>query len=250
MLTLLDGSRLFSRHRWMALAGALMLCAGVAQAAGPTGLLNDTGQTQCDNGSNVMAACTVATTGDAATYKRQDGRFGRDVASPAKVGGGVAGFDFTRICWNGDAEGSGTCTGTLVANTTGGASGTPTTDWACTRDNVTNLIWSLQTQSATWDQATVGTYPDAGHNSVSRCGFATGWRLPTLHELLGIMVLDGRNPAVDTGYFPSTQRIYWASEAYASNASNAWTVAFDGISVNGADSTTASHSIRLVRSGP
>ena len=133
-----------------------MLCASAAHAAGPTGLLNDTGQTQCDNGSNVMAACTVGNTGDAATYKRQDGRFGRDPAAPAKVGGGVAGFDFTRVCFNGDLQGAGTCTGTLVANTTGAMSGLASTDWACTKDNVINLIWSLQTQSATWNAATVG----------------------------------------------------------------------------------------------
>ena len=73
-----------TRHHRLALVCALLLCGAEAQAAGPTGLLNDTGQTLCDDGSNVMAACTVGTTGDAATYKRQDGRFGRDPAAPAR----------------------------------------------------------------------------------------------------------------------------------------------------------------------
>ena len=42
-------------------------------------------------------ACDSATTGDAGTRPRQDGRFGRDVAALAKVGGGAAGFDFTPL---------------------------------------------------------------------------------------------------------------------------------------------------------
>jgi hypothetical protein len=107
MLVILDGSRRSSCHRWLTLAGALLLCGAAAQAAGPTGRLNDTGQTQCDNGSNVLAACTVGNTGDTANYKRQDGRFGRDRAAPAKVGGGKAGFDFTKVSGASVAQASG-----------------------------------------------------------------------------------------------------------------------------------------------
>ena len=237
------------RYLKTTLALLAALCASSGHAAGPTGLLNDTGQTQCDNGSNVMAACTVGTTGDAATYKRQDGRFGRDPAAPAKVGGGVGGFDFTKVCFNGDLQGAGTCTGALVANTTASATGAPTTDWACTKDNVTNLIWSLQIQTATWDTAAVNTYPDAGHNSVTRCGFATGWRLPTRRELLSIVLRDSRIPAIDANYFPSTQgNYYWTSDTFAPNPSGAWIVDFfDGSTL--ADFKTASDDVRLVRSG-
>ena len=241
-------SRLLGVHPLLALA-ALVLCAGAAQAAGPTGLLNDTGQTQCYNASDVAGPCDAATTGDAGARPRQDGRFGRDAAAPAKVGGGAAGFDFTRICWNGDAEGSGTCTGTLVSNGTGTATGTPGTDWACTKDNVTNLIWSLQTQSATWNAATVPTYPDAGHNTPSRCGFATGWRLPTRRELLSIVHNGTSNPAIDGSYFPGTHSTYyWTSDTYAPNPSVARIVYF----VNGgtdADYETGTGFVRLVRSG-
>lgn len=244
-------ARLFATRSRFALTAALLVCcASAAQAAGPTGLLNDTGQTQCDNGSNVMAACTIGNTGDAATYKRQDGRFGRDPAAPAKVGGGVAGFDFSKVCFNGDLQGAGTCTGSLVANTTAAATGTPTTDWACTKDNVTNLIWSLQTQSATWNAAKVSTYPDTGHNSVTRCGFNTGWRLPTRRELLGI-VHNGltTGPMVDTSYFPTTQSdYYWPSEAYAFDPSSAWVIDFNSGDHN-AFSKTNTHYVRLVRSG-
>ncbi len=71
-------TRLFAMRALLGVGVALWACcASTAHAAGPTGLLNDTGQTLCDNGSHVMAACTVANSGDAATYKGQDGRFGR-----------------------------------------------------------------------------------------------------------------------------------------------------------------------------
>lgn len=215
--------------RRIALVSILLWCSGAVQAAGPTGLLNDTGQTQCDNSSNVLAACGAANTGDAAAMPRQDGRFGRDAASPVKVGGGAAGFDFSKVCFNGDVQGSGTCTGALVANTTGTATGTASTDWACTKDNLTNLIWSLQTQTATWKAASAGTYPDAGHNAASRCGFNTGWRLPTRRELFGI-VHNGlvTAPMIDSNYFPSTvSDRYWSSETYAPNTSNAGDVYFN-----------------------
>lgn len=234
------------------LGAALLLCLHLpAQAAGPTGLLNDTGQTTCYNGS-AMEACSSANTGDSTTYKRQDGRFGRDVAGMSKVGGGAGGFDFTRICFNGDAQGSGTCTGTgtLVANTTGAATVSPSTDWACTKDNVTNLIWSLQSQTATWNTANVATYPDAGHNSASRCGFSTGWRLPTRRELLSI-VHNGlaTGPMVDTSYFPSTvDDLYWTSDPYAPGPSNAWVVNFDNGRTD-AGSKGGTVYVRLVRSG-
>ncbi len=230
----------------------LLLCAGTALAAGPTGLLNDTGQTQCANASNVLGPCDRATAGDAGVRPQQDGRFGRDVATPTKVGGGAAGFDFSKVCWNGDVQGSGSCTGTLVANTTGTAGGAASTDWACTKDNVTNLIWSLQTLSANWDAASAPTYPDAGHNSATRCGFSSGWRLPTRRELLSI-VHNGlaTGPMIDAAYFPETRSSwYWTSDTYAPNqsASSAWIVNF-GNGDTGSSNKTISDYVRLVRSG-
>ena len=57
----------------------LLFAAVPVHAAG----LPDTGQDLCDNGSHVLVACSTANTGDAATYPRQDGRFGRDAAAAA-----------------------------------------------------------------------------------------------------------------------------------------------------------------------
>lgn len=242
-------ARLFVTRSRLALTAALLACAASAAQAQPTGLLNDTGQAQCDNGSNVMAACSIGNTGDAATYKRQDGRFGRDPAAPAKVGSGVAGFDFTRICFNGDAQGAGTCTGSLVANTTAAATGTPGTDWACTKDNVTNLIWSLESGSGNWTTYASTTLP-AATNAANRCGPGNPWRLPTRRELHSIALNDGSNPSIDTNYFPSTQsNRYWTSDTYAPSPGRAWFVGFD-LGHSNFDARTASNFVRLVRSGP
>ena len=237
-------------HTTFALALAAALCTPLAQAQ-PTGRLNDTGQALCYDGSATMVACTSANTGDGATYPRQDGRFGRDRAGMAKVGG-AAGFDFTKLCWNGDAEGSGTCTGTLVANTSASASGTPGTDWACTKDNHTNLIWSLQSVSGIgWNGATstAGGSPIAAHNGASRCGHATGWRVPTRRELLSIVHHGAYSPAIDGAYFPFTLSIwYWTNDRYAPGPSYPSSVNFDYGNANAYDKTNANH-VRLVRSG-
>ena len=238
-------------HTTFALALAAALCTPLAQAQ-PTGRLNDTGQALCYDVSATMVACTSANTGDGAPYPRQDGRFGRDRAGMAKVGGGAAGFDFTRLCWNGDAEGSGTCTGTLVANTSASASGTPGTDWACTKDNHTNLIWSLQTiPGINWNNATstAGGSPIAAHNSASRCGHATGWRVPTQRELLSIVHHGAYSPAIDGAYFPFTWSIwYWTNDRYAPGPSYAWSVNFDNGTSYAYNKTNTNH-VRLVRSG-
>ncbi len=237
-------------HTPFALALAAALSIPLAQAQ-PTGRLNDTGQALCYNGATLVA-CTSANTGDGATYPRQDGRFGRDRAGMAKVGGGAAGFDFTRLCWNGDAEGSGTCTGALVANTSASASGTPGTDWACTKDNHTNLIWSLQTVSGiTWVDATstAGGSPIATHNGASRCGFATDWRVPTRRELLSIVHHGVASPTIDGAYFPSTgYSWYWTNDFYAPDPAYAWFVYFYDGSANAGNKANPAL-VRLVRSG-
>lgn len=222
-----------------------------AHAAGPTGLLNDTGQDACYDGA-ALVACAPANSGDAAANPRQDGRFGRDAKAAAgtltKTGAGAKGFDYTKICFNGDAEGAGTCTGTLVANTTATATGTPTTDWACTRDNVTNLVWSLESGSGDWNTYANTTLPTAT-NTASRCGYNTGWRLPTRRELLSIVHNGAWSPSIDSAYFPATQSSwYWSADTYAPGPASAWLVYFgDGDAV--IDYKTVTDYVRLVRSG-
>ena len=211
------------------LLAALALCGSLAHAAGPTGRLNDTGQTQCDDGSNNMVACTASNTSDASTMPRQDARFGRDAAAVAgqltKVGGGAAGFDFTAL----DASGNATSPGSHV----------------CVRDNITNLIWSTESISnVTWAaaQAAVPTY--------SRCGFTSGWRAPTRRELLSIVHHGASNaPTIDTTYFPAAPTgWYWSSDTYAPSTGNAWIVDF-GSGTSFGRYKLFSGPVRLVHSG-
>ena len=100
--------------RFSALALVLASAPGLlsAQAIG----LPDSGQGSCDNGANVMVACSAANTGDGTTQPRQDGRFGRDAKAAAgaliKVGAGAAGFDYTKVANNGTDVPAATALGT------------------------------------------------------------------------------------------------------------------------------------------
>lgn len=239
------------------------------------GSLPDTGQTLCDNGSNVLGACTIANSGDGATYPRQDGRFGRDAKASAgtllKACGGAAGFDYCKIANNGTDLGAGV----------GLVPGTGPTDWACTGDNSTGLIWEVKVNDAThlrdwnwtytWynsdgttnggDAGTVsgGTCKTAGRcdtekfvadvNAAALCGF-TNWRLPTLRELFTLVHFGVENSSIDATYFPNTQAAnFWSltpSTVYAPN--NVWTVTFDVGNTNVSDKSNGGYvSARLVR---
>lgn len=207
---------------------------------GQSGRLNDTGQTSCYTGPDCKQT-------------QEDGRYGRDAAQaagklPAKKGGGAAGFDFSCVRWNGAVVNAASCTTTLVANTGASATSTPATDWACTRDNVTDLVWSLQSQTASWDAASADGYADAGHNASSRCGYGSGWRLPTRRELLSIVHHGAESPAIDSSYFPFTEEdYYWSSDSYAPNAAYAWYVDFE-LASSYVAGKTYSFQLRLVRS--
>ena len=237
-----------------------------------TGRLNDTGQTSCYNAADAAGSCSAATAGNAGTRPHQDGRYGRDAAGGAliKTGAGAAGFDFTKIANNG------------AALTAGAALGTGTTDWACTRDNVTGLVWEVKTTSGlrsnahtyTW-YATTNNGGDAGSvgsdtcgstlsaapynnqcntanyvaavNAAGLCG-ATNWRLPTTRELLGI-VHNGltTGPMVDAAYLPNTQsNWHWTYDTYMPDPALAWIVNF-GYGYTNAKSVN--YFVRLVRSG-
>lgn len=250
------------------LAFDLLLAISGAQAA-PTGLLNDTGQALCDNGSNVMVTCNAASTGDASVMPRQDGRFGSDAKAGTgtliKMGGGTAGFDFSKIANNGS---------TLHASVVQG--GNPT-EWACTKDNTTGLIWEVKATSGLrskdhtyrWYNGTIGTTASVGGtktcetlgrcdtqkfltdvNASALCTY-TDWRLPTTAELLSIALYDGSNPAVDASYFPNTIAWwYWSSETFPPDPGySSFVIQFDKGST-ATEFTGFANYIRLVRSGP
>ncbi len=124
--------------RRLAVVIAAQLFVATAMGAG----INDTGQTVCYDAQisfpNTLA-CSAAVGGDAGVNPRQDGRYGRDAAAAAgqlsKIGAGVAGFDFTKISNDGNVLAAGAALGPNGA------------DWACTKDNVTGLMWEVKTVS-------------------------------------------------------------------------------------------------------
>lgn len=237
-------------------------------SAGATGL-PDTGQDTCYDGT-AMVACGVANSGDAATYPRQDGRYGRDAAAAAgalsKTGGGAKGFDYSKIANNGS---------TLAA---GAALGSASSEWACTKDNTTGLTWEVKTTSGlrsnasnyTWYSSNDAT--NAGNAGTANGGTCSGgsgcdtetfvadvnaaalcsysdWRMPTQRELLTLVLLDGSSPSIDPSYFPNTQESnFWSATSYASQPPGAWTVFFgDGATI--ALLKLSTPYVRLVRGG-
>ena len=155
-------------------------------------VLNDTGQ--------------IEPIGNAADS--EDYREGRDAERDrlTKVGSGRAGFDFTRICANGAAEGQMNDEGALLcptglANNPRESVGLGPNQWACTRDNVTGLVWLI----APHIQATVFPLNLCG-NDVTWTGGTPGLRA-NVNELLSIADLGSFGGAendflIDRDYFP------------------------------------------------
>ncbi len=249
--------------------------------------LNDTGQTMCASSSNFPGSCVngngTLRYADTGNNPREDARYGRDAKAAAglltKIGGGVAGFDFTRIGNNGNPA-------------TNAALGSGPTDWACTRDNVTGLTWEVKTSTSglhnldhgyTWHSTASdnggnagavgadtcagtlsGTYNNqcntqnfvAAVNASMYCG-RNDWRLPTRKELQSIVHSGqaGSSGSIDTVYFPNMPYnvstvgyFYWTASTYASNAMFAWYVNFNLGDVRPLQKDYE-FKVRLVRSG-
>lgn len=237
-----------------------------------TGRLNDTGQDWC--AANTTGGLTCPQSG----FPDQDGDHGRDALAQAgqlvKVGGGEAGFDFTKISNSGNA---------LPANV---ALGSGPNDWACTRDNVTGLIWEVKVNNAThlrhmnhtysWystDASINGGVPGSlgtavtcnstlpqcntqayveAVNTQELCGH-NNWRMPRPDELQGIVHYGRLNPAVDPVYFVNTpinynEVVLSAARSRASFASDAWYVDFNA-GGSFVFSKFGDAGVRLVRAG-
>ena len=202
--------------------------------------LNDTGIVTCSDNSTNGLPCPQ--TG----FPGQDAEYGRDAAAQAgtlaKIGGGRAGFDFTKLGPGGNE---------LSASAT---------SWSCVRDNVTGLIWEIKTDDGglrdkdntyTWynpDSSSNGGYAGAQNggsctggiscdtygyaqavNSQGLCGH-NDWRLPWLEELRSIVDynIPYPGPTIDTNYFPNTVNYaFWSASSYASYSGSAWRVHFN-----------------------
>jgi hypothetical protein len=235
-----------------------------APIAGP---LNDTGLTACDATGAAAQDCHHGRDAGAAT-----GQLAKQGASSDARNG----FDFTKIS-NTGAE--------LPAST---ALGLQPGDWACTRDNLTGLVWEVKTaaglrgqnwiytwhdphspdgdggQQALWDECETEGRCDTAKfvedvNAAGLCG-AHDWRLPTVQELESLVDM-GRaapGPAIDPVYFPDMDRqtlplmIFWSSTPYAGGGGSprAWFVDFDPQGCGVCPLERAwSTSVRLVRTG-
>ena len=247
-------------------------------------VLNDTGVSLSGANNSVNAS-----TCDSTHPSAQDCHHGRDAGALSgqlsKVGASAStsnGFDYTKVCNSGELAGQGACPTDPVL-------GNGTNDWACTRDNVTGLIWEVKTTSglrdadylytwfnphspdgdpgaenpSTFDCETAGRCDTAKFvedvNAAGLCG-AHDWRLPTVQELGGLVDMGqpAGEPAIDPAYFPHTPLMpFWSSTPFANAAlgggvPSAWFVDFDHDSACGGDCFTdrvLPMSVRLVRSG-
>ena len=232
--------------------------------------LNDTGVQFCgeaDDGNN--DPCTGS------EPQGQDAHYGRDDRAKAgtlsKVGAGAAGFDFTKISNIGQE---------LPATA---QLGSGPNDWACTRDNVTGIIWEVQVDNLSHlrhkDHRYTWYFPDSptgdpGHegetytcgdnlgllkcntknytalvNQVGLCGNAD-WRVPTVKELESIVYFGREQPAIDQDYFPNTAAndMAWSASPYASKSGSVWVVHFYSGNTTATSSFNAIK-IRLARGG-
>ncbi|CAC9967656.1 hypothetical protein [uncultured Gammaproteobacteria bacterium] len=221
------------------------------------GALNDTGITW---GGGYATSNNATCTG--VEISAQDCSHGRDAKAATgtltKVGGGKAGFDFTKLGSTGNVL--------SVQNAAWKKSGAGTesagTKWSCVRDNVTGLVWEVKTDEGVEDSDTtddnhtnihhkgngyrwggktaidrdranrVGTYNDDwtglvdGTNAEKFCG-SDNWRMPTIGELYSIADLSIAKPVIDGDYFPNTvTSSFWSSSPYSENDTNAWIVDF------------------------
>ena len=236
------------------------------------GILNDTGiDWWADGNANFLNE-------PQADYPGQDADFGRDAEARegtlVKLGGGAAGFDFTKLGADGEPLAIQDADWSDAGDETSG------TRWSCVRDNRTGLIWEVkvnnpdhlrhQGHTYTWynsdasvnggwagssnggicvDEANCDTEKFvAAVNSAGLCG-GSDWRMPTAQELLSIVHNGRDNPTIDQDYFPNTPSDWsWSSSPNASSWTRARSVNFDYGRVTDL-AKESSRWVRLVRAG-
>jgi hypothetical protein len=107
---------------------------------------------------------------------------------------------------------------------------TPSADRSTVTDTQTHLTWQTLVPStkATWPQAYQYCL------SLNLGGMSSGWRLPSVQELLSLIEDNRWDPAIDVTYFPNTwdDADYWTSSPTVhreinGNFDSGWTVDFE-----------------------
>ena len=206
--------------------------------------VNDTGASRCTRSNPAgEVSCT-----DPVWYG-QDAAYGRDAQAASgrltKTGGGVFGFDFTKLAVDGKP----------LPPDAGFADG-----WTCVRDNTTGLIWEAKVPSGThaatarytWDEARTFAEQVAAEGL---CGYHD-WRLPRQVELFGLVnftppALPIDKPMVDMTHFPlMLSTSYWTSEPLVILEGYAWNVDFAFNGVSNGRTTDEDLPVMLVRGDP
>lgn len=90
-------------------------------------------------------------------------------------------------------------------------------------DTKTMLTWQRNVPATIYTLANAATYCQNLNLS------GTGWRLPTVKELMSLVDARAHTPSIDTAAFPNTPLNYfWSSTIDAQNTSKSWVVYFDG----------------------
>jgi hypothetical protein len=129
-------------------------------------------------------------------------------------------------------------------------------DGVLVMDRSTGLVWQRQLTVACPQDDDAGdgcTYADAqaycaSLNGIGLGGLSSGWRVPSLVELVSIVNYTDGTPAIDTALFPGTPvTAFWSNTPAAQAAGDAWAVSFvDGSGAPQATSTVSP--IRCVNS--
>jgi len=210
----------------------------------PVVKLNDTGISYCRDVDGSTMDCAGS---------GQDGEFGRDVTA-AVAEDGRAGFSYTKVCNGNQLAGSGSCLASAVL-------GSAATDWGCTKDLRTNLVWEVKTTDGglrdvsrlytDWGDGRAGDASAyvAAVNASGLCG-TKNWRLPTRVELQGLVDhgVAYPGPLIDATWLPNTTTgiFHWTADGYAGAADSAWGIGFSAGS-SSFHARSVPGAVRLVR---
>lgn len=124
-------------------------------------------------------------------------------------------------------------------------------------DNRTRLVWARCSVGQSWSgSACVGAVSPMDHRAALGLGAQgqySGWRLPSVKELVSLADNGCPTPSIDGAAFPNTPSThgYWASTPNVGNSDFAYSVLFqDGFGQVASYNRFTGFAVRLVRTAP